>query len=71
MSRGTVAREQIIRNLSEIQFTDINRSGFYNTYYFRDYNDLFNTIDEVFSDRGTEFDTFKCADHVGFVRELK
>jgi len=53
--------EQIIRNLSEIQFTDINRSGFYNTYYFRDYNDLFNTIDEVFSDRGTEFDTFKCA----------
>ena len=53
--------EQVLKNLSDVQFTDINRSGFYNTYYFRDYDDLFNTIDVVFKQRGTEFDTFKSA----------
>ncbi len=46
---------------SDIQYFDIDRLAFYSTYYFRDITDLYSTLEEVFSERGSEFDTFKAA----------
>ena len=40
---------------------DLDRSHLYDRYYFRDYEELHNTMDEAFSERGSEFDTFRSA----------
>lgn len=53
--------EQLLRSLWSIDFTDIDRSGFYDRYYFKDYEELHNTMEDAFSKRGSEFDTFKSA----------
>lgn len=53
--------QQQINEFGTIQYTDINRHAFYDLYYFRDFDDLINTLDTVFNDRGSEFDTFKSA----------
>ena len=53
--------EQFVIDFAKIQYSDVNRSAFYEKYYFEDLDDLFDTIENVFSDRGTEFDTFKAA----------
>jgi hypothetical protein len=47
--------------LRDIYFNDINRSEYYEKFYFVDYDDLFNSIQAAFENRGTEFDTFRSA----------
>ena len=44
-----------------LTFFDLDRSHLYDRYYFRDYEELHNTMDEAFSERGSEFDTFRSA----------
>lgn len=53
--------EKILLDFADIQYTDIDRSPFYARYYFVDLQDLSSTLDDVFEDRGTEFDTFRAA----------
>lgn len=53
--------EQLSKDFAQIQYADVNRSAFYNRYYFSDLQDLFSTLETIFEDRGSEFDTFKAA----------
>ncbi len=53
--------EQLLHSLNSITFDDIDRSDFYDKYYFRDFLDLYNTMQKAFSKRGSEFDTFRSA----------
>lgn len=57
-SHGT---DQPLKHLQSITFSDIDRSYLYDRYYFRDYEELHDTIDDVLYNRGSEFDTFKSA----------
>lgn len=50
-----------LKILGDITFFDLDRSHLYDKYYFRDYEELHNTMDEAFSERGSEFDTFRSA----------
>lgn len=52
---------KILDDFSTIQFSDIDRTPFYDKYYFRDIEDLYDTMEDLFSDRGSEFDTFRVA----------
>lgn len=51
--------EQMSVDFAQIQYTDINRSAFYSRYYFSDLPDLISTMETIFEDRGSEFDTFR------------
>lgn len=53
--------DQPLKNLKGITFFDVDRCHLYDRYYFKDYNDLSQKLDRVFSDRGSEFDTFRSA----------
>lgn len=53
--------EQILKDISELQYSDINHEYIYDMYYFRDIEELWGVMCEVFKERGTEFDTFKAA----------
>lgn len=53
--------KEVLMIFSDIQYSDIDRLAYYSTYYFRDIADLYNILDEIFSERGSEFDTFKAA----------
>lgn len=53
--------DQPFKNLKDITFFDVDRCHLYDRYYFKDYNDLNQTVDKAFSDRGSEFDTFRSA----------
>jgi len=53
--------DQPLKNLRDITFFDVDRCHLYDRYFFRDYNVLNQTLDMVFSDRGSEFDTFRSA----------
>ncbi len=53
--------DEPLKILGDITFFDLDRSHLYDRYYFRDYEELHNTMDEAFSERGSEFDTFRSA----------
>lgn len=53
--------ERLSKDFVQIQYADINRSAFYSRYYFSDLQDLLSTMETIFEDRGSEFDTFKAA----------
>lgn len=53
--------DEPLKILGDITFFDLDRSHLYDRYYFRGYEELHNTMDEAFSERGSEFDTFRSA----------
>lgn len=53
--------DQPLKNLWSISFFDLDRSHLYDRYYFRDFTELYDTMNDAFSDRGSEFDTFRSA----------
>lgn len=55
---GTI---QLLNDISELQYSDVNRESLYQSYYFRDIEELWELMSIVFSERGSEFDTFKSA----------
>lgn len=57
---GHISR-QVLQEFSEIKFSEIDRSAYYNIFYFKDLDDLIKTMNTVFSKRESEFDTFKSA----------
>lgn len=52
---------QLVNDIIDIQFTDINRFYLYDLYYFRSIEELWDTMDSIFEDHGSEFDTFRSA----------
>lgn len=61
MYENEMCSQQVLSDLSKVKYEDIDRSEFYKTFYFRDITDLYSTMEDVFSDRGSEFDTFRTA----------
>ncbi len=53
--------EELLESWQSIRFSDIDRSDFYDRFYFKDYSDLYDTIQVVFGDASSEYDTFKAA----------
>lgn len=53
--------DQPLKNLSSISFFDLDRSHLYDRYYFRDFTELYDTMNDAFDGRGSEFDTFRSA----------
>lgn len=53
--------EQLVKDWQNIYFSDIDHSDFYDRYYFKDYAELCDTIQSVFGDTSSEYDTFKSA----------
>lgn len=53
--------EELLANWQSICFSDIDRSDFYDRFYFKDYSELCDTIQSVFEDDSSEYDTFKSA----------
>lgn len=51
----------LLENWQNIGFYDVDRSDFYDRYYFKDYSELSATIQEVFGDGSSEYDTFRSA----------
>lgn len=52
---------ELLRDISDLKYSDINHDYLYDIYYFRDVEELWNSMSLIFEDRGTEFDTFKAA----------
>lgn len=52
---------QLLKDISDLQFSDINHNYLYDIYYFRDLQELWSIMEMVFEDRGSEFDTFRSA----------
>ena len=50
-----------LKELQGIRYEDISRSGYYDMYYFSDYNDLAQTMDVILEECGEEYNTFKVA----------
>lgn len=61
MYENKMCSQQVLNDLAKVRYEDIDRSEFYKTFYFRDITDLYSTMEDVFSDRGSEFDTFRTA----------
>lgn len=59
MKENEYATDEIIYNISSIQYSDIDRTPYFEKYYFKDLTDLYDAMEEVFSERGSEFDTFR------------
>lgn len=59
MNENGYATDEIIYNISSIQYSDIDRTPYFDKYYFKDLTDLYDAMEEVFSERGSEFDTFR------------
>lgn len=53
--------EELLESWQSIRFSDIDRSDFYDRYYFKDYSELCDTIQGVFGEISSEYDTFKSA----------
>lgn len=53
--------EELLERWQSIRFSDIDRSDFYDRYYFKDYSELCDTIQGVFGEVSSEYDTFKSA----------
>lgn len=53
--------EELLERWQSIRFSDIDRSDFYDRYYFKDYSELCDTIQDVFGEVSSEYDTFKSA----------
>lgn len=52
---------ELLKDISELKYSDINHDYLYDIYYFRDIEELWDSMSLIFEDRGTEFDTFKAA----------
>lgn len=52
---------QLLNDISSLQYSDINKEYLYQMYYFRDIEELWELMFSIFSERGSEFDTFKSA----------
>lgn len=53
--------EELLESWQSIRFSDIDRSDFYDRYYFKNYSELCDTIQGVFGEVSSEYDTFKSA----------
>lgn len=53
--------DQQLKEIRDVSYTDLSRRDYFDTYYFRDFDDLYDTMDKAFDGRGTEFDTFRAA----------
>ena len=53
--------EELLESWQSIRFSDIDRSDFYDRYFFKDYSELCDTIQGVFGEVSSEYDTFKSA----------
>lgn len=61
MSEEGYCTQEPLFALKGVRFEDISRSGYYDMYYFSDYDDLFHSMEITFEGRGGDFDTFKVA----------
>lgn len=61
MYENKYSTDQQLREIRNVTYTDLDRTDYFDTHYFRDFNDLYNTMDKAFEGRGTEFDTFRAA----------
>ena len=52
---------ELLRDISDLKYSDINHDYLYDIYYFRDIEELWSAMSLILEDRGTEFDTFKAA----------
>lgn len=48
--------EELLESWQSIRFSDINRSDFYDRYFFKDYSELCDTIQGVFGEVSSEYD---------------
>lgn len=53
--------ERLLNDWKSIHFSDIDRSDFYETYYFKNYSELYVSVQNVLGEGSTEQDTFKAA----------
>lgn len=53
--------EKLLEDWKSIHFSDIDRSDYYRTYYFKDYSELYDSIQEALGANPSEQDTFKAA----------
>lgn len=53
--------DQQLKEIRNVGYTDLDRTDYFDTHYFRDFDDLYDTMDKAFDGRGTEFDTFRAA----------
>lgn len=61
MCSNGLCSESVLKDWQSIRFADIDRSNFYDTYYFKSYSELFETVQNVLGEGITEQDTFKAA----------
>lgn len=65
VERGEMTEKQL-KDLSGIEFDDIDPTILYQKYYFKDFDELYTTLEEAIADRvkdfddGGEFDTLRC-----------
>lgn len=52
---------ELLHDISDLKYSDINHDYLYDIYYFRDIEELWSAMSLILEDRGTEFDTFKAA----------
>lgn len=52
---------ELLHDISDLKYSDINHDYLYDIYYFRDIEELWSVMSLILKDKGTEFDTFKAA----------